>query len=70
MTVISSLIIILAILIFLGIIENHYHNKALAKIPIRIHVNGARGKSSVTRLIASALHQKKISRKDLIEYNN
>ena len=55
MTVISSLIIILSVLIFLGIIENYYHNKSLAKIPIRIHINGARGKSSVTRLVASAL---------------
>ena len=53
--VISSLIIILAVLIFLGIFENYYHNKSLKKIPIRIHVNGARGKSSVTRLIASGL---------------
>ena len=53
--VISSLIIILTVLIFLGILENYYHNRSLAKIPIRIHVNGARGKSSVTRLIASGL---------------
>ena len=53
--VISSLIIILTLLIFLGILENYYHNKALEKIPIRIHVNGARGKSSVTRLIAAGL---------------
>ena len=53
--VISSLIIILTLLFFFGILENYYHNKALAKIPIRIHVNGARGKSSVTRLIAAGL---------------
>ena len=53
--VISSLIIILTLLIFFGIFENYYHNKALARIPIRIHVNGARGKSSVTRLIAAGL---------------
>ena len=55
--VISSLIIILTLLIFLGILENYYHNKALEKIPIRIHVNGARGKSSVTRLIAAGYVQ-------------
>ncbi len=55
LTVISSLFMITIILVFLGIIENYYHNKSLAKIPIRIHVNGARGKSSVTRLIAAAL---------------
>ena len=53
--IISSLIIILSILIFLGLLENYYHNKSLKKIPIRIHVNGARGKSSVTRLIAAGL---------------
>ena len=53
--IISSLIIILSILIFLGLLENYYHNKSLQKIPIRIHVNGARGKSSVTRLIAAGL---------------
>ena len=53
--VISSLIIILIVLILLGIIENYYHNKSLMKIPIRIHVNGSRGKSSVTRLIAAGL---------------
>tara|TARA_B100002052_G_scaffold83054_1_gene76282 strand:- start:3645 stop:4811 length:1167 start_codon:yes stop_codon:yes gene_type:complete len=53
--VISSLIVILTMLILFGIIENYYHNRALAKIPIRIHVNGARGKSSVTRLIAAGL---------------
>ena len=59
--VISSLIIILIILISFGFIESYYHNKALSKIPIRIHVNGARGKSSVTRLIAAGLRAGGIS---------
>ena len=59
--VISSLIIILIVLITFGFIENYYHNKALSKIPIRIHVNGARGKSSVTRLIAAGLRAGGIS---------
>jgi poly-gamma-glutamate synthase PgsB/CapB len=36
------------------------HNAALKKIPIRIHVNGTRGKSSVARLIASGLRGGKI----------
>lgn len=31
------------------------HGRHLAKIPLRIHVNGSRGKSSVTRLIAAGL---------------
>src|SRR5262245_18686983 len=33
------------------------HRRPLAAIPIRIFVNGTRGKSSVTRLIASALRE-------------
>ena len=53
--VISSLIIILIVLIFLGLIESYNHKKSLERIPIRIHVNGARGKSSVTRLITAGL---------------
>ena len=47
--------ILLLILIGLGLIEAHYHRLALAQLPIRIHVNGSRGKSSVTRLIAAGL---------------
>ena len=39
----------------LGIAEYWRHRKKLAKIPVRIHVNGTRGKSSVTRLIAAGL---------------
>ena len=50
-----SLIVILLILILLGLIESKFHNNAIMKIPIRIHVNGTRGKSSVTRLIAAGL---------------
>ncbi len=47
--------ILLLILICLGLIESYVHRLSLAKLPIRIHVNGSRGKSSVTRLIASGL---------------
>lgn len=51
----TLLIILLAgVLIFL-IIEMVKHRAALRRIPIRIHVNGTRGKSSVTRLIAAGL---------------
>lgn len=42
-------------LIALGALEQRKHLNALARIPTRIHVNGTRGKSSVTRLIASGL---------------
>jgi poly-gamma-glutamate synthase PgsB/CapB len=31
------------------------HRRALKAIPVRVHVNGSRGKSSVTRLVAAAL---------------
>lgn len=37
------------------------HNHRLARIPIRIHVNGTRGKSTVTRLIAAGLRAGGIS---------
>lgn len=38
-----------------GVIESVVHQKYLHRIPIRIHVNGTRGKSSVARLIAAGL---------------
>lgn len=43
------------IMLFMGISESALHRKRLAKIPIRILVNGTRGKSTVTRLIAAGL---------------
>jgi gamma-polyglutamate synthase len=39
-----------------GVLESRKHQANLKKIPIRIHVNGTRGKSSVTRLIAAGLN--------------
>lgn len=39
----------------LGIVEKAMHQRNLDSIPIRIHVNGTRGKSGVTRLIAAGL---------------
>jgi gamma-polyglutamate synthase len=47
--------IILICLIQYGIIEYIRHQKMVKKIPIRIHVNGTRGKSSVSRLIGAGL---------------
>jgi len=38
-----------------GIAESWLHRRFLRSIPIRIHVNGTRGKSGVTRLIAAGL---------------
>ena len=52
---ISFLSILLLILFVAGFVEIYIHKLSLEKIPIRIHVNGTRGKSSVTRLIAAGL---------------
>ena len=57
---ISPLIIlgVLAIILLAGgLIEFRYHHNTLSVIPLRIHVNGTRGKSSVTRLIAAGLRE-------------
>ena len=51
------LITIALLLVSIGIIEFYSHQKAILTIPIRIHVNGTRGKSSVTRLIAAGLRE-------------
>ena len=50
-----TLLIVLFILILIGLIESFFHKQTIAKIPIRVHVNGTRGKSSVVRLIAAGL---------------
>ncbi len=42
-------------LVAAGVAENWLHRRRLNQIPIRVHVNGTRGKSSVTRLIAAGL---------------
>ena len=57
---ISPLIIlgVLAIILLAGgLIEFRYHQNILSAVPLRIHVNGTRGKSSVTRLIAAGLRE-------------
>lgn len=51
------LVVIFVCLLLAGIAENVSHRINLRKIPIRIHVNGSRGKSSVTRLLAAALNE-------------
>ena len=43
------------VLIISGLLEFRSHQQVLSNIPVRIHVNGTRGKSSVTRLIAAGL---------------
>lgn len=42
-------------LIIYGGVEYARHQRIISKIPIRIHVNGTRGKSSVTRMIGAGL---------------
>lgn len=49
------LILATAVLLAYWIAEYLRHHSNVMKIPIRIHVNGTRGKSSVTRLIAAGL---------------
>ena len=50
---ISILLALCALLATLAWIERRQHRRRLDRIGIRIHVNGTRGKSSVTRLIAA-----------------
>lgn len=52
---VSILLLLLTGLTAYGYYEVHRHQFAVNSIPIRIHVNGSRGKSSVTRLIAAGL---------------
>lgn len=52
-----SLGIVTSVLVGAGALERFLHRRNLAKIPVRVHVNGTRGKSSVTRLIAAALRE-------------
>lgn len=55
LTPIYILSVLTLILLIIGLIEYWQHQQNLASIPLRIHVNGTRGKSSVTRLIAAGL---------------
>lgn len=48
--------ITVCLLILLGIVEDCLHKRALARIPLRILVNGTRGKTTVTRMVASTLN--------------
>ncbi len=49
-------VIVLLALILLGAVENILHQRALRRIPIRVLVNGTRGKTTVTRMAASVLN--------------
>ena len=60
MGTISICLFLIILMIGWLITEYYIHLDNLANIPIRIHVNGSRGKSSITRLIAAALREKGI----------
>ncbi len=51
----AILLVCLLVLVALGLAERVARDCALGRLPIRIHVNGTRAKSTVTRLIWSAL---------------
>jgi poly-gamma-glutamate synthase PgsB/CapB len=51
------ILIFTLILLIYGIFEQNSHLRKANNIPIRIHVNGTRGKSTTTRLIASGLRE-------------
>ena len=55
------LLAIIIIAVIIGIIEYFRHQERVYSIPIRIHINGTRGKSSVTRLIGAGLRAGNIS---------
>ncbi len=42
-------------LLLLGVREGRHHRRVLRRLPLRISVNGSRGKSTVTRLLTGAL---------------
>jgi poly-gamma-glutamate synthase PgsB/CapB len=49
------LVVSCTVLLTAGVVEQRRHNANLAQIPVRVLVNGIRGKSSITRLCAGAL---------------
>jgi poly-gamma-glutamate synthase PgsB/CapB len=59
----TSYILLLVLVLFTayGLVEFFLHQKRVRSIPIRVHVNGTRGKSSVTRLIGAGLRAGGIS---------
>ena len=57
MYVFTSLLILFIVVSVYGLIEFALHQKRIYSIPIRIHINGTRGKSSVTRLVGAALRE-------------
>ncbi|HVI69462.1 MAG TPA: poly-gamma-glutamate synthase PgsB [Magnetospirillaceae bacterium] len=57
MFILGAVIVLAAAYVAVGVINQRQHYKAMQNLEHRIHVNGIRGKSSVTRLIAAALRE-------------
>ena len=53
----AFLLLLIVFLVVWWVVEYRRHLRNVKRIPIRIHVNGTRGKSSVVRLIAGALRE-------------
>jgi len=51
------ILLLFVLLVMVGFGEAYLHRRNLSRIPIRVHVNGTRGKSSVVRLIAGGLRE-------------
>ncbi len=57
MNVTLGLAVITALVVLTLALETRTHRRNLRKLRVRVHVNGTRGKSSVTRLIAAGLRE-------------
>lgn len=49
------LLVMIILAVIVGVIEYRRHQRNVNAIPVRVHINGTRGKSSVTRLIGAGL---------------
>lgn len=52
--------ILTLVLVVLGLVENLLHMRRIAKVPLRILVNGTRGKTTLCRILTSCLNGKGI----------
>ncbi len=57
MYIIVVLAVIIMTLLIFALLEYSFHQKLVFSIPVRVHINGTRGKSSVTRLIGGGLRE-------------